>query len=171
MLRYFERIYRSSSGWSVNDVCITNGVIYMYKTVNLKTKLFTKLTNQNSYDEARAIGCISNIILQDRSCQWSQVRFIPFWSVPAFSIKCCSMNKRMLSLLLLIWRIGISWTSFKACLGWLKWMGTDSWVLFWIPRLCSPKRSEYKMLQNVAVKPSKMLHSLLTDAQKTYVIF
>ena len=86
-------------------------------------------------------GCISNIILQDRSCQWSQVRFIPFWSVPAFSIKCCSMDKRMLSLLLLIGRIGISWTSFKACLGWLKWMGTDSSVLFWIPRLCSPKRS------------------------------
>ena len=50
----------------------------MYKTVNLKIKLFTKLTNQNSYDEARAIGCMSNIILQDRSCQWSQVRFIPF---------------------------------------------------------------------------------------------
>ena len=33
-------------GRSVNDVCIMNGVIYMYKTVNLKTKLFTKLTNQ-----------------------------------------------------------------------------------------------------------------------------
>ena len=62
----------------MNDVCITNGVICMYKTVNLKTKLFTELTNQNSYDEARAIGCISNIISQDRSCQWSQVRFIPF---------------------------------------------------------------------------------------------
>ena len=28
----------------------------MYKTVNLKTKLFTKLTNQNWYYEARAIG-------------------------------------------------------------------------------------------------------------------
>ena len=39
----------------------------MYKTVNLKTNLFTKLANQNSYDEARAIGCISNIILRDRS--------------------------------------------------------------------------------------------------------
>ena len=38
----------------------------MYKTVNVKTKLFTKLTNQNSYDEARAI---SNIILQDRRCK------------------------------------------------------------------------------------------------------
>ena len=62
----------------MNDVCITNGVICMYKTVNLKTKLFTKLTNQSSYDEARAIGCISNIIPQDRSCQRSQVRFIPF---------------------------------------------------------------------------------------------
>ena len=62
----------------MNDACIKNGVICMYKTVNLKTKLFTKLTNQNSYDEARGIGCISNIILQDRSCQWSQVRFIPF---------------------------------------------------------------------------------------------
>ena len=35
----------------MNDVCITNGVICMYKTVNLKTKLCTKLTNQNSYDE------------------------------------------------------------------------------------------------------------------------
>ena len=46
----------------------------MYKMVNLKPKLFTKLTNQNSYGEARAIGCISNIILQDRGCQWSQVR-------------------------------------------------------------------------------------------------
>ena len=62
----------------MNDVCMTNGVTCMYKTVNLKTKLFTKLTNQNSYDEARAIECISNIILQDSSCQWSQVRFIPF---------------------------------------------------------------------------------------------
>ena len=45
-------------GRSVNDVFLTNGVICMYKTVNLKTKLFTKLTNQNSYDEARAIECI-----------------------------------------------------------------------------------------------------------------
>ena len=53
----------------MHDVCTTNEVICMYKTVNLKTKLFTKLTNQNSYDEARAIGCIPNIILQDRSCQ------------------------------------------------------------------------------------------------------
>ena len=43
----------------------------MCKTVNLKVKLFTKLTNQNSFDEARAIGCISNIIREDRSCQWS----------------------------------------------------------------------------------------------------
>ena len=51
----------------------------MYKMVNLKIKLFTKLTNQNSYDEARAIGCTSNIILQDRSCQWSKFRFIPFY--------------------------------------------------------------------------------------------
>ena len=47
----------------MNDVCITNGVICMYKTVNLKTKLFTKLTNQNSYDEARAIGCIPGGVL------------------------------------------------------------------------------------------------------------
>ena len=62
----------------MNDVFLTNGVICMYKMVNLKIKLFTKLTNQNSYDEARAIECKSNIILQDRSCQWSQVRFIPF---------------------------------------------------------------------------------------------
>ena len=62
----------------MNDVCIKNGVICMYKTVNLKTNLFTKLTNQNSYNEAWAIGCILNIILQDRSCQWSQVRFVPF---------------------------------------------------------------------------------------------
>ena len=50
----------------------------MYKTVNLKMKLFTKLTNQNLCDEARAIGCMSNIMLQNRSCQWSQIRFIPF---------------------------------------------------------------------------------------------
>ena len=62
----------------MNDVCITNRVIYMYKTVNMKTKLFTKLTNQNSYDVAGAIGCTSDIILQDRSCQWSQAPFIPF---------------------------------------------------------------------------------------------
>ena len=62
----------------MNDVYVTNGVICMYKTVNLKTKLFTKLTNQNSYDEAWAIGCIWNIIPQERSYQWSQVRFIPF---------------------------------------------------------------------------------------------
>ena len=62
----------------MNDVCITNEVICMYKTVNLKTKLFTKLANQNSYDEARAIGYISNVKLQNMSCQWLQVRFIPF---------------------------------------------------------------------------------------------
>ena len=42
----------------MNDVCITNGVICMYKTVNLKFKLFTKLANQNSYNEAQAIGRI-----------------------------------------------------------------------------------------------------------------
>ena len=60
------------------DVFQTNEVICMYKRVNLEIKLFTKLTNQNSYDEAWARGCISNIILQGRSCQWSQVRFIPF---------------------------------------------------------------------------------------------
>ena len=41
----------------------------MYKMVNLKTKLFTRLTNQNPYDEAWVIGCISIIILRDRSCQ------------------------------------------------------------------------------------------------------
>ena len=48
------------------------------KTVNFKTKLFTELTNQSSYDKARAIGCISNIVLRDRSFQLSQVQFIPF---------------------------------------------------------------------------------------------
>ena len=57
----------------MNDVCITNRVIFMYKRVNSKTKPFRKLTNQNSYDEARAMGCILIIILRDRSCQWSQV--------------------------------------------------------------------------------------------------
>ena len=51
----------------MNDVCLTSRVICMYKTLSLKTKLFTKLINQNSYDEARAIGCISNIIPRDRS--------------------------------------------------------------------------------------------------------
>ena len=44
----------------MNDVFLTNGVICMYKTVNLKIKLFTKLTNQNSHDDAQAIGCIYN---------------------------------------------------------------------------------------------------------------
>ena len=48
----------------------------MYKTVNLKTKLFTELTNQNLYGEAWTIRSISNIILQ--GSQWSQVRFISF---------------------------------------------------------------------------------------------
>ena len=30
----------------------------MYETVNSKTKLFTKLTNQSSCDEAWAMGCL-----------------------------------------------------------------------------------------------------------------
>ena len=51
----------------MNDeyVSLTNGAICLYKTVNLKTKLFTKLTNQNSYDEARALGCVSNTERQE----------------------------------------------------------------------------------------------------------
>ena len=42
----------------MNDVCIMNGVICMYvQDGKLKIKLFTKLANQNSYNEkARAIG-------------------------------------------------------------------------------------------------------------------
>ena len=44
----------------MNQVRITYGVIYAYtyKTVNSKTKLFTKLTNHNSCDEARVMGCL-----------------------------------------------------------------------------------------------------------------
>ena len=34
------------------------GVMYVYKTVNSKTELFTNLTNQSSCDEARAMGCL-----------------------------------------------------------------------------------------------------------------
>ena len=42
-----------------------------------------------------------------------------------------------------------------------------------LPHLNSIIQSTFlsSLLQNVAVKPSKILHSLLTDAQKTYVIF
>ena len=47
----------------------------------------------------------------------------------------------MLSLLLLTYRRGITWTSLRVCLGWLKCMGTDSSMLFSMPRLCFPKRS------------------------------
>ena len=47
----------------------------------------------------------------------------------------------MLSLLLLTCRRVITWTSLRVCLGWLKCMGTDSSMLFSMPRLCSPKRS------------------------------
>ena len=47
----------------------------------------------------------------------------------------------MLSLLLLTCRRGITWTSLRVCLGWLKCIGTDSSMLFSMPRLCSPKRS------------------------------
>ena len=51
------------------------------------------------------------------------------------------MEKRMLSLLLLTCRRGITWTSLSVCLGWLKCIGTDSSMLFSMPRLCSPKHS------------------------------
>ena len=42
-----------------------------------------------------------------------------------------------------------------------------------LPQLNSIIRKYFptSLLQNVVVKPSKMLHSLLTDAPKTYVIF
>ena len=42
----------------MNEVHITYGVMYVYKTVNSKTKLFTKLTNQSSCDEAWMMGCL-----------------------------------------------------------------------------------------------------------------
>ena len=43
----------------------------------------------------------------------------------------------MLPLLLLTYRRGITWTLLRVCLGWLKCMGTDSSMLFSMPRLCS----------------------------------
>ena len=59
----------------------------------------------------------------------------------SFVDKVLSMDKRMPSLFLLTCRRGITWTSLRVCLGWLKCMGTDSSMLFSMPRLCSPKRS------------------------------
>ena len=47
----------------------------------------------------------------------------------------------MPSLLLLTCKRGITWTSLRVYLGWLKCMETDSSILFSIPRLCSPERS------------------------------
>ena len=58
MFRYFERIYRSSSG-KVCEGCMYNERSNMYvQDGKFKIKLFTKLANQNSYNEARAIGRI-----------------------------------------------------------------------------------------------------------------
>ena len=58
MFRYFERIYRSSSG-KVREWCMYNERSNMYvQNGKFKIKLFTKLANQNSYNEARAIGRI-----------------------------------------------------------------------------------------------------------------
>ena len=58
MFRYFERIYRSSSG-KVCEWCMYNERSNMYlQDGKFKIKLFTKLANQNSYNEARAIGRI-----------------------------------------------------------------------------------------------------------------
>ena len=58
MFRYFERIYRSSSG-KVCERCMCNEQSNVYvQDSKFKIKLFTKLANQNSYNEARAIGCI-----------------------------------------------------------------------------------------------------------------
>ena len=58
MFRYFERIYRSSSG-KVCERCMYNERSNMYgQDGKFKIKLFTKLANQNSYNEARAIGRI-----------------------------------------------------------------------------------------------------------------
>ena len=37
-------------------------------------------------------------------------------SIYAVSIKCCSIDWRKLFILLLMWSIRISWTSFKVCL-------------------------------------------------------
>ena len=76
-----------------------------------------------------------------KNIYWSQVRLMPFCKVPALSIRCCSMEKQMLSLLLLTCRRGITWMSLRVCLGWLKCVGTDSSILFSMPRLCSLKHS------------------------------
>ena len=66
---------------------------------------------------------------------------MPFREVPALSIRCFSMDKRMLPLLLLTCRRGITWTSLSVCLGRLKCMGTDLSMLFSRPRLFSLKHS------------------------------
>ena len=58
MFRYFERIYRSSSG-KVCECCMYNERSNVYvRDGKFKIKLFKKLANQNSYDEARPIGRI-----------------------------------------------------------------------------------------------------------------
>ena len=58
MFRYFERIYRSSSG-KVCELCMYNEWSNMYvQNGKFKIKLFSKLANKNSYNKARAIGHI-----------------------------------------------------------------------------------------------------------------
>ena len=42
----------------MNDACLTNGVNMYVQDGKFKIKLFTKLANQNLYDEAQAIGRI-----------------------------------------------------------------------------------------------------------------
>ena len=79
--------------------------------------------------------------LRTKNIYWSQVRLMPFCKVPALSIRFCSMDKRMLSLLLLTCRRGITWMSLRVCLGWLKYMGTDSSMSISMPHLCSLKHS------------------------------
>ena len=78
----------------------------MYKRENSKTKLFTKLTNQSSCVEARAIGGLL------KTEKWNR---IPSPTLVRYSS--CSIDHRTLSLLLLMWSMRISWTSLKVCLG------------------------------------------------------
>ena len=105
------------------------------KNINDKIKMFVIcMYNDNIYTDEVYCERTENI-------SWSQVRLTLFWKVPALPIRCCYRGKQMLSLLLLTCRRGITWTSLRVHLGWLKCMGTDSSMLFLIPRLCFPKHS------------------------------
>ena len=70
---------------------------------------------------------------------WDRFICVILYSSPML---CLFLNiVQKLSLLFLTFRRGISSASLRVWWGRLKWIGTDSSVLFCIPLLCSPKCS------------------------------